>query len=162
MRPIRLKQSICQTYRSLFKLPFQVRYGNISAKSSSGSSSSDLLTTQATTTETEALPENPNSSETKENSQEDGESGGIDVPSPLEEIGDTFGLAISTLSSALLLIFNNAPEGRFEGLLYFISLALIFQCIHYIYNQFFTFLFKILNKGMARTNVDEKKLSNKE
>lgn len=95
-------------------------------------------------------------------SEEDGESGGIDVPSPLEEIGDTFGLAISTLSSVLLLIFNNAPEGRFEGLLYFISLALILQCIHYIYNQFFTFLFKILNKGMARTNVDEKKLSNKE
>ena len=95
-------------------------------------------------------------------SEEDGESGGIDVPSPLEEIGDTFGLAISTLSSVLLLIFNNAPEGRFEGLLYFIFLALIVQCIHYIYNQFFTFLFKILNKGMARTNVDEKKPFNKE
>ena len=67
MRTIRLKQSIGQTYRSLFELPFQVRYGNSSAKPSSGSSSSDLLTTQATTTETEALPENPNSSETKEN-----------------------------------------------------------------------------------------------
>ena len=36
------------------------------------------MTTQATTTETEALPENPNSSETKENSQGDDAKGPVE------------------------------------------------------------------------------------
>ena len=97
---------------------------------------------------------------------------GLNVQSTLEEIGDTFGLIITTLSSVLLLIFSNAPEGRFENLVYFISLAFIFQCIHYVYDKFFKFLFRVLNYIMESSisikvskikgyNVDEKKLSNK-
>jgi hypothetical protein len=80
---------------------------------------------------------------------------GVDIHSPLEDMGDVFGIVIITLSNIIMIVLKNCPEGKFDSILYFTLLIVILKSIHYIYSKCITWVFHQIRQ--RKKSIDEKK-----
>ena len=94
---------------------------------------------------------NTNTEPNKGGSKEDG----VDIHSPLEDMGDVFGIVIITLSNIIMIVLKNCPEGKFDSILYFTLLIFIFKSIHYIYNKCITWVFYQIRQRKKSINEKE-------
>jgi len=94
---------------------------------------------------------NTNTEPKKGGSKEDG----VDIHSPLEDMGDVFGIVIITLSNIIMIVLKNCPEGKFDSILYFTLLIFIFKSIHYIYNKCITWVFYQIRQRKKSINEKE-------
>jgi len=78
---------------------------------------------------------------TEINTNTEAKEDGVNIHSPLEDMGDVIGIVIITLSNILMLVLKNCPEGKLDSLLYFMLLIVILRSIHFIYSKCITWVF---------------------